>query len=99
MSASNNILYTVDIYSGTITKTPIGGFPITIVGQNVVTESGQLDIRKMWNQSVFSVVLNLVNGRQETFDLANITNQPTWTNDAAGLAIAASDILEGSKVK
>lgn len=42
----------------------------------------------------YKVYINLANGQTEEFDIQDVTNQPTWTIDLAGLNKAASDIAQ-----
>lgn len=96
--------YTITIGSGYIVKTPVGGIPVVVNSANVVTEGGIESIRKVsvpvsvstptgYTYYIdFYIVLNLVDGREETIYMASVTNQPTWTNDLAGVNTAIADI-------
>ena len=96
--------YTITVGAGYIVKTPASGIPVVVNSANVVTEGGIESIRKVsvpvsvatptgYTYYVdFYIVLNLVDGREETIYMASVTNQPTWTNDLAGVNTAIADI-------
>lgn len=94
----------VDINQGEpcIKITTIDGSVTFIRNENIVSVVGNqtkenLQIDGSFDKLKNTVTLNLVDGRVEVIDIADVSNQPSWTDDLPGLGQALEDIANGTE--